>query len=124
MSCQFNTNYSGSVNINDNKTNTLNNYVMENSEVDERILEEEKFIKRVECFISQIEIIQERFNYWFESRHGICPSQEHDKIGNHLILDCCYPRSLSFGYWKESELPVHIREECNAIYAELFGTNN
>lgn len=79
----------------------------------------EDFSGRFEQFVSILEKIEKTHYYWFESRHGLFNTQEHDVIANHIVIDIDFPL-LHFGYWQDSELPQNIRDECNSCYQELF----
>ncbi|SDE97347.1 hypothetical protein SAMN05216464_111137 [Mucilaginibacter pineti] len=63
--------------------------------------------------------VQQRHYYWFESRHGENITQDHDTIGNHVVINFRYP-VLTFGYWSDSQLPENIRAECNACFDQIF----
>jgi hypothetical protein len=74
---------------------------------------------QMDKFVEGLLQIQLRHYYWFESRHGKMPTQQHDMIANHVVITCRYPK-LIFGYWADSELPENIREECNACFDMVF----
>ena len=74
---------------------------------------------RMDYFVDGLLRIQRRHYYWFESRYGESEAEEHDMIGNHVVITCRYP-TLIFGYWSDSELPENIRAECNAFFDEVF----
>jgi hypothetical protein len=79
----------------------------------------EDYETQMDRFADALVQIQQRHNYWFESRHGEFEKQEHDTIGNHVTISFQYP-NLIFGYWADSQLPENIRLECNACFDEIF----
>ncbi len=83
----------------------------------------EDFLARVDRFVEALIEIQRRHYYWFESRHGLSNTQEHDVIANHVVISVDFPK-LKFGYWDNSELPPNIRDECNRQFDKLFVYNS
>lgn len=81
--------------------------------------DKEDFLDRIDQFIEALLVIQQRHYYWFESRHGLFKTQEHDVIANHVALKFDFPK-LQFGYWDDAELPSAIRDECNRCFDALF----
>jgi hypothetical protein len=81
--------------------------------------DKEDFFNRIDQFLRVLLEIERRHYYWFESRHGVSKTQEHDVLANHVVISVEFPK-LQFGYWDDSELPTNIQEERNREFDKLF----
>jgi hypothetical protein len=63
--------------------------------------------------------IQKENYFWFESRHGEFPGQEHDIIFNHLFFEADI-KFVRFHFFHTSELPFSIRRSCQNAFNEIF----
>ncbi|MDN3548631.1 hypothetical protein [Mucilaginibacter aquaedulcis] len=82
------------------------------------------FISQLNIFFAMLQEIEEEHWYWFNSRHGINQTQEHDLIINHIALHYTDGETtVIFKIPENSELPMNIRAECHLAYDWIFGVN-
>lgn len=81
---------------------------------------EQEFIKDIQIFQRELELIQAKYYYWFESRYGIHSNQEHDLIKNHILIDYKEYNRILMDYVPGSELPPNIRAECDQAFESIF----
>jgi hypothetical protein len=81
------------------------------------------FISQLNIFFSLLLKIQEEHWYWFNSRHGVYKSQEHDLITNHIELTFIDSKTVVFKIQENSEMPHDIREQCMLAYEWIFSVD-
>jgi hypothetical protein len=64
--------------------------------------------------------IEQRHINWFKTRPAIFDSQEHDCLSNHTFTEIDGD-GVNFNFWKYSELPENIKNDCLVAYNEVFG---
>jgi hypothetical protein len=78
-------------------------------------------ISQLNIFFALLQEIQHEHWYWFNSRHGVNQTQDHDVITNHIALHLADGETVIFKIAKNSELPINIREQCQLAYDWTFG---
>ena len=78
---------------------------------------------QLSIFFALLQEIQQEHWYWFNSRHGVNPVQEHDVIINHIALHYTDGETFVFRIAQNSELPLNIREQCQLAYDWIFWTD-
>nr|MBB6148582.1 hypothetical protein [Mucilaginibacter sp. SP1R1] len=74
---------------------------------------------KLKKFNQALSLIQKNNYFWFDSRHGEFPEQEHDIIFNHLFFEVD-SNFVRFHFFHTSQLPFNIRRECQNAFNEIF----
>jgi len=75
---------------------------------------------KASLFLQKLSAIEQFHIGWFKSRPAIFDSQEYDSISNHTFIEVD-GELVNFNFWKYSELPANIKNECLLAYNEVFG---
>jgi hypothetical protein len=71
-------------------------------------------------FFQKLSEVEQRHIDWFKKRPAIFDSQEYDSIQNHTFSEEDGD-AVSFNFWKYSELPDDIKQECLVAFHEVYG---
>ena len=83
------------------------------------ILYGKEFADRLEEFKSELNKIEEANIEWFKSRKPKFESEKHDKLHHHYLIRWD-KSSIGFGFREDSDVPNHIKQECQGLFKKYF----
>jgi len=72
-----------------------------------------------ERFMQRLHEIEQLHIDWFKKRPAIFDQHKHDSLLYHTFSEQ-YGNTFSFIFWKHSELPDAIKNECIKAFEEVF----
>ncbi|PSR56298.1 hypothetical protein AHMF7605_23760 [Adhaeribacter arboris] len=78
------------------------------------------FDEKKEAFLAVLLNIEEKYTLYFNRKLQEIPLELPDQLQNYYLLRKEF-EYLRFDYMLDSDLPIHIKQECDEAYQKIWG---